>query len=47
MKLYLLLLGITLIHLQSYGQPEVKLTVDADMPLYEIQPTMWGLFLKI
>jgi alpha-N-arabinofuranosidase len=46
MKLHLLLLGVILIHLHSFGQPAVKLTVDADKPLCEIQPTMWGLFFE-
>jgi hypothetical protein len=46
MKLNLLLLGLALIHVQSFGQPAVKLTVDADKPLFEIQPTMWGLFFE-
>ena len=46
MKLNLLLLGLALIHVQSFGQPAVKLTVDTDKPLFEIQPTMWGLFFE-
>ena len=41
MKLNLLLLGLTLIHVQSFGQPAGKLTVDADKPLCEIQLTMF------
>ena len=46
MKLYLLLPGFLLIQFLGYGQPAVKLTVDADKPLYEVQPTMWGLFFE-
>jgi len=42
----ILYLSLIVLQIPGYGQPAIEISIDADHPLFRIQPTMWGLFFE-